>query len=75
MAHYEPEIEFTVATAIQRWGRADGCLHGHEELRRHFERGLVLAPDLHFELEQVFAAPTGYAILYRRNNGTVWSMP
>jgi hypothetical protein len=28
-----------------------------------------MAPSLHFELEEVFTVPSGYAALYRRDNG------
>jgi hypothetical protein len=44
-------------------------LRGREELRRHFSRGLELAPDLAFTEEALLLAPNGYALLYRRENG------
>jgi hypothetical protein len=31
--------------------------------------GLEIAPSLHFELEEVFTVPSGYAASYRRDNG------
>jgi hypothetical protein len=63
------DIEFTAATVARRWGRADGRLHGRAELRRHFERGLELAPDLAFTEDTLLTSPGGYALLYRRENG------
>lgn len=69
LAHYADEIVFQTPTAVARWGRADGVLRGKDELRRHFARGLELVPALHFELEQIFTGPAGYAVLYRRENG------
>ena len=38
-------------------------------LNEHFQLGLELVPNLHFELEDMFSAPSGYAVLYRRENG------
>ena len=52
-----------------RWEKPDGKHHGIAELRKHFALGLELAPQLQFQLEQVLLAPSGYAILYRRENG------
>ena len=52
-----------------RWNKPDGKLRGIAELRRHFALGLELAPALKFVLEEVFLTPSGYAILYRRDNG------
>jgi len=69
MSHYAADVEFEVATAVVRFNRADGKLHGASELREHFRRGLEKVPELRFELEQVFFAPGGYAALYRRENG------
>lgn len=69
MAHYAPDIEFEANTVVRRWQKPDGKLHGLSELRRHFQAGLELAPNLHFELEDLFTTPSGYAVLYRRDNG------
>jgi len=69
MEHYAADIEFEANTVVQRWQKPDGILRGVAELRDHFRRGLSLAPDLHFEIEDVFFAPSGYAVLYRRENG------
>jgi len=69
MTHYADPVVFEANTVVSRWNRPDGRLHGVVELRKHFQRGLDLAPALHFELEDVFTAPSGYAALYRRDNG------
>ena len=68
MRHYADGVVFEASTVVSRWNRPDGRLHGAAELREHFRRGLGLAPTLHFELEEVFTAPSGYAALYRRDN-------
>jgi ketosteroid isomerase-like protein len=69
MLHYASSIVFEANTVVRRWNRPDGVLRGADELREHFRMGLEKAPTLHFELEEVFTAPSGYAALYRRDNG------
>jgi len=69
MSFYSDDVVFEVSTAVTRWQKPDGKLRGKCELRNHFERGLQLAPQLSFEIESVFHAPSGYAVLYRRDNG------
>jgi hypothetical protein len=68
MDHYAADVEFEADTVVRRWQKPDGLLRGIAELRAHFQLGLELAPALHFELEEVFSAPSGYALLYRREN-------
>jgi len=68
MAHYAEEIEFTAQTVVARWGKADGKLVGKAELRKHFAKGLELAPEIHFEMDQILWSPNGYAVLYHREN-------
>ncbi|MGR6916287.1 nuclear transport factor 2 family protein [[Actinomadura] parvosata] len=69
MACYADDVDFTASTVARRWGRADGRLRGKAELRRHFELGLELAPNLTFTEEALLTSPGGYALLYRRENG------
>jgi hypothetical protein len=69
MGHYAVDIEFVANTVVRRWQKPDGKLRGLAELRDHFGLGLKLVPELHFEMESVFFAPSGYAVLYRRENG------
>ena len=69
MDHYAADVEFEANTVVRRWQKADGKLRGLAELREHFRLGLELVPNLHFELEDMFSAPSGYAALYRRENG------
>jgi len=69
LAHYTPDVDFVTPTVTRRWGRPDGRLRGVAELRQHFARGLALAPDLHFTLEDVLIGTDGYTVLYCRENG------
>ena len=69
MSHYSRDVVFEANTVRVRWQKPDGKLLGAAELRKHFALGLELAPQLKFQLEQVLLAPSGYAVLYRRENG------
>jgi ketosteroid isomerase-like protein len=69
LEHYAADVEFEADTVVRRWQKPDGKLKGLAELREHFLLGLELAPNLHFEIEDVFASPSGYAVLYSRENG------
>ncbi len=68
MDHYSSDVEFEANTVVRRWQKPDGKLRGLDELRRHFRLGLELAPNLKFVIEDVFWVPSGYAVLYRREN-------
>lgn len=67
--HYAENVEFQSDVVIRRWGKPDGILYGKTELREHFRRGLEMAPNLRFELEEIFTGPSNYAVQYRRDNG------
>ena len=69
LSHYSDDVQFQAMTVAARFNRPDGKLHGVAELREHFRRGLEKVPGLRFELEEVFSAPGGYAVVYRRENG------
>jgi ketosteroid isomerase-like protein len=69
MSHYAEDIVFEAQTAARRWNLPDGRIIGKEMLRQHFALGLELSPKLRFTLEDVFLSPSGYAILYYRENG------
>lgn len=66
---YADDVDFVASTVARRWGRPDGRLHGKTELRRHFELGLETAPELTFTEEALLTNPSGYALVYRRENG------
>jgi hypothetical protein len=69
MSFYSQDVVFEAETVRARWRKPEGKLVGIAELGKHFALGLELAPQLKFQLEQVFLAPSGYAILYQRENG------
>jgi hypothetical protein len=57
LRHYADDVEFTANTLVRRWQRPEGILRGRDELREHFRRGLELAPQVTFVLEEVFTCP------------------
>ncbi|MFF0488499.1 nuclear transport factor 2 family protein [Nocardia sp. NPDC004068] len=69
MGCYADDVDFSASTVVRRWGKPDGRLRGKTELRKHFELGLRLAPELAFVEEALLTNPGGYALLYRRENG------
>ncbi len=69
VSFYADDIEFIAPTVIKRWGKPDATLRGIDALREHVQRGLELAPGLRFDLEHIFTGPTGYSVLYHRDNG------
>jgi SnoaL-like domain len=69
MSFYSNDVVFEAETVRVRWKNPDGRLVGIAELRKHFALGLELAPQLRFQFEQLLLAPSGYAILYKRENG------
>ena len=71
LEQYATSIRFTAPTVISRWNKTDGILIGRDELRRHFKRGLDLAPHLHFELIDVLMGVDGVTIIYRRETGAL----
>jgi len=70
MALYSPDVLFQTPTAIASLGIPDGLISGAERLREHFRRGLERLPDLHFDLERVYAGVRSIAITYRWADGT-----
>jgi hypothetical protein len=71
MKLYSPEVSFTAPTVIDRWHKPDGMLVGENALREHFQRGLELAPNLHFELLDVLTGVDGITIIYHRETGAL----
>jgi len=52
-------------------GSRGRILHGKEEVRTHFARGLELAPSFHFELDAILFGPDGYSVIYRPEDGNL----
>ncbi len=72
MTHYAEDVVFSSPTVVARWGLVDGWLRGKAKLRDNFAIG-VKAPDLHFELIDVFLGVNAMCVVYRRESGMLVS--
>jgi SnoaL-like domain/Rho termination factor, N-terminal domain len=67
VACYAEDVDFAIPAVL---GDAEaGSFQGREELRTHFRHGLELAPNLTVTEESLLIGPSGFAILYRREDG------
>ncbi|WP_183575172.1 nuclear transport factor 2 family protein [Mucilaginibacter sp. X5P1] len=69
MIHYADDVEFAAITVTKRWDIPNGILNGKAALKKHFLKGIELAPTLKFELVDVLVAPDSFGILYKRETG------
>ena len=66
-ACYSENVEFVLPALV---GDSDERrIGGREALREHFRHGLELAPNLTVSEESLLVGPSGFAILYRREDG------
>jgi hypothetical protein len=65
LAHYADDVEFTSPFAVELAGRADGTLHGIEELRAYFGRALAAFPELRFTDLRVAVGVSSVTLCYR----------
>ena len=67
VAFYSADVEFVLPALV---GEDDERrIGGREALREHFRHGLELAPNLTVTEESLLVGPSGFAILYRREDG------
>lgn len=67
VACYSADVEFVLPALV---GDDDERrIAGREALREHFRHGLELAPNLTVTEESLLVGPSGFAILYRREDG------
>jgi len=67
VACYSERVEFVLPALV---GDGDERrIEGREALREHFRHGLELAPNLRVTEESLLTGPSGFAILYRREDG------
>jgi ketosteroid isomerase-like protein len=65
LSHYADDVVFTSPFAVELSGRADGTLHGIDELRAYFTRGLETFPDLRFSDLRVAVGVSSVTLCYR----------
>lgn len=68
LSHYSDDVEVCSPLVVKRLGRSDGWLHGKDELRGYFARGMG-NPALRFDLEEVRLGVNAMVVLYRREAG------
>ncbi len=70
-SHYAQTAELWTHTVVTRWGIPDGRPVGIESIRKHFAKGLEVAPNIRFELVGVLIGMDGYTVVYRRESGAL----
>ncbi len=68
LRHYSDRISLCSPLVVRRLGRADGWLHGKDDLRAYFARGMT-NPDLRFTYLGVRVGVNAMTLLYGRENG------
>ena len=66
-ACYSENVEFVLPALVG--DSEERRIGGREALREHFRHGLELAPNLTVSEESLLVGPSGFAILYRREDG------
>lgn len=67
VACYSERVEFVLPALVG--DSEERKITGREQLREHFRHGLELAPNLTVSEESLLVGPSGFAILYRREDG------
>lgn len=67
VACYSEDVEFVLPALVG--DSEERKISGREALREHFRHGLELAPNLAVDEESLLVGPSGFAILYRREDG------
>lgn len=65
LGHYADDVEFTSPFAVELTGRADGTLHGIDELRSYFARALAAFPEFRFTDLHVAQGVSSITLCYR----------
>lgn len=69
LAHYADEVELVSPRAAQVVPESGGVIRGKVALRAYWTKAMAGAPDLRFELDDVFTSVSGATILYRNHRG------
>jgi ketosteroid isomerase-like protein len=71
LSHFSDDVVFTSPIAAQVLPESGGVLRGKDAVRRYWGEGLRRIPDLHFEVEAVYAGINMLVINYRNHTGAV----
>ncbi|HEY7630578.1 MAG TPA: nuclear transport factor 2 family protein [Thermoleophilaceae bacterium] len=69
LAHFSDDVIFRSPVAAQLLPDCDGVIRGKEALREYWSKALELLPQLHFEVEGVYAGLDTVVINYRNHMG------
>lgn len=69
LTHYADDVVLRSPTAAAVVPDSGGVIVGIAALRAYWTTALARVPDLHFELDGVFASVDGVTILYRNERG------
>ena len=69
LAHYTDDFEMSSPVIVQLMGEPSGALKGKEAVREYWAKALARLPDLHFELEGVYAGAKSVVLYYRGHRG------
>jgi ketosteroid isomerase-like protein len=69
LEHYREDFEMASPLIVRLTGEASGKLRGKPAIREYWRRALAAAPQLKFELLNVFAGVDSVVIQYRGHRG------
>jgi hypothetical protein len=69
LSHYTDDFEMSSPVIVQLVGEPSGTLKGKATVRVYWSKALARLPDLHFELEGVYAGAASIVIHYRGPRG------
>lgn len=71
LGHFTDNVVFTSPITAQVLPESGGVLRGKEAVRHYWGEGLRRIPDLHFEVEAVYAGVNTVVINYRNHTGAL----
>jgi ketosteroid isomerase-like protein len=71
LSHYADDLEMRSLRIIDLGGEPSGVLRGKANVAAYWRTALAKISDLHFTLLDVLRGPTGIAVHYRNQKGTV----
>ena len=71
LSHFDAGVVFTSPVAARVVPASDGVIHGRDELRAYGAQALAQIPDLHFEVEAVYAGVETIVINDRNHLGAL----
>jgi ketosteroid isomerase-like protein len=71
LRHFRDDVVFTSPLALRIVEGSDGVIRGTSELRAYWSEGLLLSPELHFEIEDLYLGVNSLVIHYRNHSGAL----